>query len=320
MSKFVNYYQILEIEPLASSGEIRQAIKKRRSVWSTRSSTGGATGDKARRIVEQISEAEKILLDAGKRAEYDKELARQNAPDNDSSSTEGKTDWQIRAEEYLERGDLEMARSAIKKAVRLQPDSGMTWITAGYVYLRLDDVRAATEAAREAILLDDRNPHAYILRGNALFQAGQIREAVEQYEEAKARSYDPKTAQGRLAICSMCLVEEEVFNAVEEFVTLEDRANWFHYGITRLQEIYSGLDEPIDELTGVYNEKFERMQAEAESTARKIYIRNQQEYERIELAKMTQRKATERTWILLIIIVAPIVLCQLFMAGCIASL
>ena len=78
----VNYYELLEIPQNADKAAIEQAIKKTRRVWNNRANNPDvAIRAEAEMHVKEIAEAEKILLDASKRQEYDVQLSQ--APKND---------------------------------------------------------------------------------------------------------------------------------------------------------------------------------------------------------------------------------------------
>ena len=71
----VNYYELLEIPQNADKATIEQAIRKTRRVWNNRANNPDVTiRAEAERHVKEIAEAEKILLDVGKRQEYDEQL------------------------------------------------------------------------------------------------------------------------------------------------------------------------------------------------------------------------------------------------------
>lgn len=268
MDEFVNYYTLLEIEVSASEREISEAIKKQRTVWSSRSSREGATGDKARRNVEKITEAERILLDPARRAEYDKELLADKKPK--PVVPEGEKDWLHTAWRYCDDKDWEMARSAIRKATQQQPNNVEAWYLAGEIYIMLKDYTAANEASYEAILLDEDNPYAYGLRGDVFRFKGDLDKASEQYKKMKARTGDyPKLKQvaiEHLALIAMLQVDKELDEGTKslpdgEFyyndstmAAFSNAIEWLEYAKSKTEKIYNGIDNPSDWITGIYQE------------------------------------------------------------------
>jgi tetratricopeptide (TPR) repeat protein len=139
-------------------------------------------------MVELITEAEKILLDADKRAAYDTELAGTKET-KQVDIPEGEKDWLETTWRYYEESDWELARSSARKATSQQSKNVIAWYLAGEIYRELKDYENANEAAYEAILLDEENPYAYGLRGDVyLLQKNNEPKALEQYEKMKVKS------------------------------------------------------------------------------------------------------------------------------------
>ena len=91
----VNYYELLEIPQNADRAAIEQAIKKTRRVWNNRANNpDAAIRAEAEMHVKEIADAEKILLDEGKRQAYDEQLRQ--APKNDvvDQTPSDNSDWE----------------------------------------------------------------------------------------------------------------------------------------------------------------------------------------------------------------------------------
>lgn len=264
-----DYYALLDVARDASTEEIRAAIKKQRTVWSTRASLPGAAGEGARQNVELITEAEKILLDAGKRAAYDVELAGAKET-KQGDIPKGEKDWLEMAWRYYEESDWEMARSAAKKATGQQSKNVIAWYLAGEIYKRLNDYENANEAAYEAILLDEDNPFAYGLRGDVyLLQKGSTKKALEQYEKMKARAAgNPEalqTAVEHIAFAKSIVIADQldpVVNSIPETFQynqaimdqLRSVLSKLEDGHAKVKKLYDGLSSPSAWAKGVFGD------------------------------------------------------------------
>jgi tetratricopeptide (TPR) repeat protein len=180
-----NYYEMLEVAQNATVDEIRTAVKKQRTLWSNRVARGGSMGDRARKIVARIGEAEKVLFDAAARAEYDKGLIDEpivTAP----AVQAGETDWLAIAYQYYDQEDWEMAHEAATKATSQQPTNAGAWFLAAVICEKLNNFSQANQAAKQVLLLEPDNPYAYEVRGDVLWMnKNNARQAREQYRKMK---------------------------------------------------------------------------------------------------------------------------------------
>lgn len=84
-SSGISLYEVLEVSSSATEAEIRAAFPAARRKWQTRSNHPNLG---QRQVAEQrigaIAEAERVLLDASLRAQYDQTLAGSPAPDGDN--------------------------------------------------------------------------------------------------------------------------------------------------------------------------------------------------------------------------------------------
>ena len=131
-SYMVNYYELLEIPQNADKATIEQAIRKTRRVWNNRANNPDVTiRAEAERHVKEIAEAEKILLDVGKRQEYDKQL-RQSPNSNVEDQTENaESNWE---EEFFQAYNHDMndyAAQIAQREVRLHERNGRAWFLYG---------------------------------------------------------------------------------------------------------------------------------------------------------------------------------------------
>jgi tetratricopeptide (TPR) repeat protein len=187
-----NYYEILEITRTASIDEIQAAIKKQRTLWSSRVPRGGSMGERARQTVEKIGLAEATLLDPKKRVEYDESLKGEK--DYQVIVPAGEKNWLEVLYSYYDQQDWDMAVEAAERATRQQGDNPEAWFLAATIYMNMDDYDKANKAAQQVLLLEPDNPTAYGIRGDVLLiKKGNANKAIEMYNKMKALAKDSAT-------------------------------------------------------------------------------------------------------------------------------
>ena len=128
----VNYYELLDIPRNADKAAIEQAIKKTRRVWNNRANNpDAAIRAEAEMHVKEIAEAEKILLDASKRQEYDVQLSQ--APKNDvvNQSSVDDSDWEAEFFQAYNRDMNDYAAQIAQRAVQTNERNGRAWFLYG---------------------------------------------------------------------------------------------------------------------------------------------------------------------------------------------
>lgn len=225
----VNYYELLEIPQNADKATIEQAIRKTRRVWNNRANNPDVTiRAEAERHVKEIAEAEKILLDVGKRQEYDEQL-RQSPKSNVEDQTENAESyweeeffqaynhdmndyaaqiaqrevrlherngraWFLYGEALRRGGNLEQGIDALKRASLLMEDASI-YRQLGFAYADINQYGEAYKAFKNASLIDPSDYEFHSLAANCLRVVGMISEAIE---EAKiAYSMNPNDEQVR---------------------------------------------------------------------------------------------------------------------------
>lgn len=219
----VNYYELLEISQNADRTTIEQAIKKTRRIWNNRANNPDATiRAEAEMHVKEIAEAEKILLDASKRQEYDVQLSQVPKDDVVDQTLSDDSDWEeeffraynrdmndyaaqiaqsvvcanerngrawfLYGEALRRGGNLEQGIDALKRASLLS-DEASIYRQLGFAYLDADQYDEAYKAFKSASQLDTSDFEYHTLAANCLRMAGMITEAIAEVKIAY--SMDP---------------------------------------------------------------------------------------------------------------------------------
>lgn len=186
-----NYYELLEIAPTASEEEVRAAVRKMRRTWNARTTNPNADiRAEAEQRVRDIAEAEKILLDAQARAEYDGQLARPDpgeAPPADGGQ-EDPDAWVEQADTFRNNGDLLSLVNLAQRVIQAQPQNWLAWYVLGDAY---NDQRNDTEAEKclwqSLRLRETEGP--YEVLGFLYLRHQQMEDALHCF--AKAGELDP---------------------------------------------------------------------------------------------------------------------------------
>lgn len=180
----VNYYELLEIPQNADKAAIEQAIKKTRRVWNNRANNpDAAIRAEAEMHVKEIAEAEKILLDASKRQEYDVQLSQ--APKNDvvNQSPVDDSDWEAEFFQAYNRDMNDYAAQIAQRAVQANERNGRAWFLYGEALRRGGNLAQGVDALKRASLLSD-DASIYRQLGFAYLDADQYGEAYKAFKDA----------------------------------------------------------------------------------------------------------------------------------------
>lgn len=177
---FVNYYDVLEVDPTADNKTITLAIRTQRRQWRNRSAHPKAeTRALAERMTQHISDAEGVLLDASMRTDYDRQLAAQAEASQHDTDVPGGRDWLTVIREHLSSGNPSAAHYAAREATTEQPSLAEAWYLRGTSSALLQNPSDAEFEFSEAIRLD---PNVAVYHADI----GDLYVSEENWERAQA--------------------------------------------------------------------------------------------------------------------------------------
>ncbi|GAA2173149.1 hypothetical protein GCM10009784_06370 [Arthrobacter parietis] len=203
----VNYYELLEIPHGADSEAIKQAVRKHRREWRNRSAHPKAdTRALAEKMTQHISDAEGVLVDPGRRADYDRQLAAQRvAPEpqqaGPSPSSGDRRDWASIIRQYLAAGDPSRANYAAREATTQEPDNAEAWYLRGSSSALLQNQTDAHFELGEALRLDPDNAAYHTELGDLYASVEQWSRAQESYQ--RASELEPHNKYYQVGVASM---------------------------------------------------------------------------------------------------------------------
>ncbi len=279
-----NYYEVLNIDQSSSADEIKKKIRAERKVWRKR--TNAPTLEKrqqAERIVQALQEAEEILLDSGKRADYDKKLrtapAETTAP-MDQATLEGKADlvaeawtliangryfdaqyvarqatekdgenpeaWAVLAQTKLHAGEIQDALYEYKRAINLKPNHAEYQFDIGAVYESAEMWKEAYTSYQNAAKIEPKVPMYRAGIGALLMQLEQYREATDILEQCVREESDNEAFKYYLGLCY-------AQRAYENWATVEGQEGWYATEASHIDEAREFLQKV--EALGVEDEE-----------------------------------------------------------------
>jgi len=150
-----NFYKILNIQPSISDADLKKAMHEALRLWSNRTNAPQIERrQEAERMVKLIEDAETVLLNPTKRAEYDRQLKTTPPPTSQSPS---------------DKVTLDSAQDLVAEGRKLLAEGNIG-----------DTLYLATKATEH----DGGNPEAWALLGRARFLFGDVEDAIYEYKRA----------------------------------------------------------------------------------------------------------------------------------------
>lgn len=201
---FVNYYEILGLEPTADTDTIEKKIKEEQRTWRKRQSLPDLSKrQEAELRMQHLADARDVLSDPGRRTAYDQKLATHQTSAPPPSSATGGRNWVVLAEEYLAQNDYHSAAYAAREATQMEGDLALAWNLRARANAGLGKLNDAAYEARQAAELETTNAQYQFDLGSIFEQLQRWSDALASYEAA-AR-LEPDVFLYRLSIAGVHL-------------------------------------------------------------------------------------------------------------------
>jgi tetratricopeptide (TPR) repeat protein len=177
----LDYYKLLSISRQASTDEIKEKIDKELRIWLNRTNSPQINRKReAERMVSHLKEAESLLLDEEKRADYDGSLGAGSSAGMVTAEADvieqGVTlidkGWQL-----LSEGNVADALHIATKATEKDGGNSESWALLAQAKFRWGEYEDAIYEYKRAINLVPNNPQYY-------YDIGTVYETVERNDEA----------------------------------------------------------------------------------------------------------------------------------------
>ncbi len=186
---WVDFYDILNLPETADADRVKEAIRVQRRLWNKRAGQADPTQKQlAERRISELAEAERVLLDASRRQQYDfsrgADKARAQAEASASYQGTSGTDWLQRARQFLGAGNAHSANYAAREAIAVNGADHEAWSIRANSSFMLGDYRDAGFEFREAIRLQPQNAAYHFDYGDAMCGTEEYSAALGEYETA----------------------------------------------------------------------------------------------------------------------------------------
>ncbi|MEY9214518.1 tetratricopeptide repeat protein [Thermobifida halotolerans] len=212
---FVDYYQLLGVDPEADWATVEKEIKQQQRKWRARTTLSDLNRrQEAERMMAQLADARKTLGDPARRAAHDRKRAsRPRQPTTAAPAGAADAyDPLERAEEALRTNDYNRAMLFAEEASRAT-NSARAWNLRARAYAGEGDGRRAAVAAQESVGLEPDNPMYHIDLGIIHQVLDEPSSAIAAFE--KASQLAPEEIGPRLLAASVHLDTEQFHAAVE---------------------------------------------------------------------------------------------------------
>lgn len=235
-----NFYALFNIEPTASKEDIKKKLNNLQRIWLGRTNAPNLSRrQEAEKMMQVLQEAEKILLDDGRKAEYDKQFASagENQPKEEfhvdekasvisliqqadeliahgrfadaimvarrATELDGSNAhaWGVLAQANYQWNNVEDALYEYRKAIDLKPNEPQFYYDLGVIYYDdVKDVNKAMECARKCLQIDSKNFSGRYLYGFIQLHKGDFREALSVFEQLYKEAPDHFNIRKQLAL------------------------------------------------------------------------------------------------------------------------
>jgi tetratricopeptide (TPR) repeat protein len=208
MAAFVDYYQLLSLEPEWDTDRLRKALMD--AFRGNQSRINAATGKKREEIEQRqtlIPQAKKILLDPDAKTKYDQELAdwkRTASPVEVAAAADIPTLQELW--KLIDEGRYLDAVEGGKKLVKHTPNDYLAWEVYGRANYYRKDYRTAISAAEEAIRCNPQKAELYADAGEYLASDEQWDKAVLQLN--RAIQLEPNNSGYKLNLANIYISHE----------------------------------------------------------------------------------------------------------------
>lgn len=191
-ASFVDFYDILTLPETADADRVKTAIRDQRRIWNKRAGQSDPVQKSvAEQRIRELAEAERVLLNASSRQQYDStrvqnkaRAAAESAAATGASTSAGLRDWMTEARQFYAAGNVHAANYAAREAIATNGANHEAWNVRANSSFVLSNYADAGFEFREAIRLQPHNPAYHFDYGEAHAATGSWADALAEYETA----------------------------------------------------------------------------------------------------------------------------------------
>lgn len=194
-----DYYGLLGISKGAQNTEVQKAIRDARRKWTARQNNSSAEiRAEAEQAMRDIADAERILLNPSKRADYDQQLeqSQRKRPGDtwtlpvEDVNTPQPEDWLSHALQLIQTSSWPDVVSYMASVVKQYPGEAHAWYVYGYALSSCERFDEATSALMKCVSIDPSKGAALKMLGDLCYDRRRFSDAEDWYTRATRMDED----------------------------------------------------------------------------------------------------------------------------------
>lgn len=193
-----DYYAELNIDSSLGVDEINKELSKLENTWKRRELTNP---EKATKMLAIIIDAREVFKSTTTKNRYDRELAESKQQSKPVDSNQQRKDeikkWRTDADTYYDRGEYDLAKIAVDRALALVADSSDDdlYSLAAAVYMEVGEHSVALSFINNAIVTNPQNGLHYMVKAGIYGRSASALKFSDRYKSSQYYEEERKTLQ-----------------------------------------------------------------------------------------------------------------------------
>lgn len=201
----VDYYAELNIDSSLGVDEINKELSKLENTWKRRELT---SPEKATKMLALIIDAREAFKSTAAKSRYDRELAESRQQSKPVDPNQQRKDdiqrWRTDADTYYDRGEYDLAKIAVDRALALVTDSSDDdlYSLAASVYMEVGEYNAALSFINNAIVSNPQNGLHYLVKAGIYGRSASALKFNDRFKSSQYYEEERKALQIGLNVAS----------------------------------------------------------------------------------------------------------------------
>jgi len=179
MSDAPDYYDLLNVSPRATPGDIKRAFRALARQYHPDLNPDADAQERFK----QICAAYDVLSDAERRRKYDRDRGAAGGDPVPRDARDAR-DCYLRGIECALQHDYPGAVAAYREAIAREPSFLAAYVKLAETQFKLNDDREVLETCRQALHVEPSCAEAHFYQGRARYRLGYVQSALESYQQA----------------------------------------------------------------------------------------------------------------------------------------
>lgn len=201
----VDYYAELNIDSSLGVDEVNKELSKLENTWKRRELT---SPEKATKMLALIIDAREVFKSTTTKSRYDRELAESKQQSKPVDPNQQRKDdiqkWKTDADAYYDRGEYDLAKIAVDRALAIVADSSDDdlYALAASVYIEVGEYNAALSFINNAIVTSPQNGLHYLVKAGIYGRSASALKFNDRYKSSQHYEEERKALRLGLNVAS----------------------------------------------------------------------------------------------------------------------